>query len=141
MNKKGAIALEAILASGLTLVLLTILASLSIVFWQSWHETTQDNRQRQWAAMAFEYLDRDIAEASRVRTTTNEIQVKLPNDEFVYRLSGTDHSFYRGQGKIYYALALVESVNWWWEGELLWVQLNFPDESYRCCYYIPEDKR
>lgn len=141
MNKKGTIALEALIASGLILLLLTVLASLFIVFWQSWHETTQDNRQRQWAAMAFEYLDRDIRASQKV--SVNDSSIRVSNGPYEYRMSSKEDSFHRkyGLNNTYYALAVVDSAVWWWEGELLWVELNFPNESYRCCYYIPEEKR
>lgn len=141
MKRKGSIALEAVIASALTLVLLTALASLLIVFWQSWHQISQGNRQRQWAAMAFEYLDRDIREAEKVLTTARFIQITHPDGIFQYKVSSNSNSFHRAEGTIFYALALVDSANWWWEGELLWVELNFPTENYRSCYYIPEGKR
>lgn len=141
MSRRGAIALEAVIAAGLTLVLLTVLAALFSVFWQSWHETTQANRQRQWAAMAFEYLDRDIRDAQRVTAAGSSIDIALAQGNIEYKVSSDAVSFHRREGTTYYALALVESVNCWWEGELLWVQLNFPGESYCCCYYVPEDKR
>lgn len=140
MNKRGTIALEAAIASGLILVLLTVLAGIFTVFWQTWHETTQDNRQRQWAAMSFEYLERDIRASNKVSVTAASIQVS--NGPYEYRMSADNNSFHRRSGgTTYYALALVDSVDWWWEGELLWVELNFPNESYCCCYYIPEEKR
>lgn len=141
MNKQGAIALEAAIAAGLTLVLLTVLASLLSVFWQTWHETVQDNRQRQWAAMAFQYLDRDLESAQRALVSDEAIGITLAQGIVEYKVSKDTLSFHRRRGTTYDALALVDSVNWWWEGELLWVQLNFPGESYRCCYHVPQDKR
>lgn len=141
MNKKGTIALEAVIASGLALMLLIVFTSLLIVFWQTWQENTQANHERQWAAMAFEYLDRDIRAATKVSATASIILVNTPGANYEYKVSKDTVSFHRGLGTSYYALALVDSANWWWEGELLWIELHFPKESYRSCFYIPEDKR
>jgi len=140
MSKKGTVTLEAVIASGLTLLLLSVLASLLIVYWQTWHETTRSARERQWTAVAFEYLDRDIAKAERVMLTATEIRITLSEGDYVYKV-GLNKSFRRGQGRSYLAFSVVESARWWWEGELLWVELTYADASYRCCYYIPEDRR
>jgi len=140
MNGKGTVALEAVIASGLSLLLLMVLTSMLIVFWQTWHQNIQYLHQRQWTAMAFQYLDKDMKNAQGVVLTTNEIRVTLPDGTYVYRVS-VEKSFYRGLGSTFYALALVDSARWWWEGDLLWVELTYPNESYRSCYFIPEDKR
>lgn len=140
MNKKGTIALEAVIASGLALMLLIVFTSLLVVYWQIWQENTQANRERQWAAMAFEYLCLDIREAHKVSATASSIQVTTADGNFEYKVSKDNASFHRGRGSSYYALALVDSVNWWWEGDLLWLELNFPNETYRSCFYIPEEK-
>jgi len=140
MNKKGTAALEAIIASGQVLLLLTVLASLLIIFWHNWQDNTQYSRQRQWAAMAFDYLDRDIGNAQRVVVSSNEINLHIQDDRYNYRVS-PEKSFYRNLGTAYYPLAMVDAVDWWWEGDLLWIEIIYPDESYRSCYYIPQEKR
>src|SRR5690554_7857516 len=94
MNKKGTAALEAIIASGQVLLLLTVLASLLIIFWHNWQDNTQYSRQRQWAAMAFDYLDRDIGNAQRVVVSSNEINLHIQEDRYNYRVS-PEKSFYR----------------------------------------------
>lgn len=140
MNERGTVVLEALIASGLVLMLLMVLASLMILFWQYWHKDIQSTRERQWTTLAFEHLDRDIRGASRVMLTRNDMRITLADGIYIYRVS-TDNSFHRSLGNTHYALAIVDSVTWWWEGNLLWIELNYRGESYRCCYYIPPDKR
>jgi len=135
VNQRGTIALEAVIASAVTLMLLSVVASLLISLLQIWHQDTQASRQRQWAALAFEYLDRDLATAQEVSVDAYEISVTGPGGTYVYRVS-PDNSFYRGQEYQYYALALVTDVNWWWEEELLWIELDFGEQSYRRCYHL-----
>ena len=141
MNKKGTIALEAVIASGLALLLLSVIASQLLVFWQSWHQLTQDGRQRQWTVTAFEYLEKDIRQAQQIILTSNEIRLTLPEGNYVYRVNN-ENSFYRGQtspSTYYFSLAIVDSARWWREGELVWIELTYPNESYKSCFYISGD--
>lgn len=138
MKLRGTAALEAVLASGLTLVLLLVLTNQLMFLWSVWRQNTEYSRQRQWAAAAFDYLDRDMGDAVRVKLAKTELRVCLIEEDYVYRVT-SDKSFYRGTGSRFFPLAIVQSVQWWREGELVWVEINFEGESYRCCYLVPED--
>lgn len=139
MNRRGTAALEAVIASGLTLMLLLVTVSLFTAVHVQWKEISQAQLQRQWAALAFTYLDADMAEAQAVSITPLELRVTLPEGQWVYRVSA-ENSFYRGRGYDYYALAMVDSARWWREGDLLWVELSFPGGKYRCCWLAPGDR-
>lgn len=137
MKSRGTVALEAVIASGLTLVLLLVLTNQLMVFWQTWQRNTEDSRRRQWAAAAFDYLDRDMRDAVKVKLSRTELRIYLPEEDYVYRVTA-DKSFYRGTGSRFFPLAIVQSVQWWREEELVWVEITFDSESYRCCYHVPE---
>lgn len=137
MNKRGTAALEAIIASGAAMLLLIAVTGQLLIFWTVWQESNQLSRQRQWAAVAFDYLDRDMKDAQRVQLFPGELRVDLEGGSYVYRVTA-DKSFYRATGNRYFPLATVQSVGWWREGELVWVELVFPNECYSCCYFIPE---
>jgi len=138
MNKRGTIALEALIASAQILLLAAAVASLLGTFWQSWHGSNEASRQRQWSAAAFAYLDADLENAQRVMLSASEIRVIQATGVVVYRVTA-DKSFYRGLGNSFYPLAVVDSVRWWRDGKLLWIELYFSEESYRCCYCMPEE--
>lgn len=137
MNKKGMIALEALIASTQILLLAAVVTGLLVTFWQIWLDSNRASQQRQWSTVAFAYLDQDLKSAERVVVTRSAIRVILPGEEYTYTVT-LDKSFYRGKGQAYYALALVEDVRWWQEGSLLWVEIFYPQESYRCCYCLGE---
>lgn len=138
MNNRGTTALEALIASAQTLLLAAAVAGLLATFWQSWHGSNEASRQRQWSAAAFAYLDDDLENAQRVVLTDSEIRVTQATGVVVYRVTA-DKSFYRGVGNSFYPLAVVESVRWWRAGKMLWIELYFREESYCCCYCMPED--
>jgi hypothetical protein len=138
MNKRGTIALEALIASAQILLLAAAVASLLGTFWQSWHGSNEASRQRQWSVVAFAYLDADLENANSVVLTASEIRVSQAKGVIVYRVTA-DKSFYRGLGDSFYPLAIVDSVRWWRDGQLLWVELFFPEQTYRCCYCLPEN--
>lgn len=135
MNKKGVIALEALLASAQVLLLAATVAALLGAFWQSWHKGVIGGRQRQWSAMAFAYLERDLTKAERVVAMKAKLSIFTPEGEYIYLVT-EDKSFYRGLGSAYYPLAKVESVSWSYEGNVLKLELFFPDESYSCQFYL-----
>lgn len=135
MNKRGMVALEALIASAQVLLLAAAVSGLLVIFWQSWLESTQASRQRQWSTVAFAYLDADLRNAEKVTVTFSEIRVIQEGKEYVYRVTA-DKSFYRGEGSAFYPLAKVISVRWWQEGNLLWIEIYYPKESYRCCYCL-----
>lgn len=135
MNKRGMVALEALIASAQVLLLAAAVSGLLVIFWQSWLESTQASRQRQWSTVAFAYLDADLRNAEKISVTFSEIRVIQEGKEYVYRVTA-DKSFYRGEGSAFYPLAKVNSVRWWQEGNLLWIEINYPEESYRCCYCL-----
>lgn len=135
MNKRGMVALEALIASAQVLLLAAAVSGLLVIFWQSWLESTQASRQRQWSTVAFSYLDADLRNAEKVTVTFSEIRVIQEGKEYVYRVTA-DKSFYRGEGSAFYPLAKVNSVRWWQEGNLLWIEIYYPEESYRCCYCL-----
>lgn len=135
MNKRGMAALEALIASAQILLLAAAVTGLLVTFWQVWHESNQASRQRQWTTVAFAYLDADLRNAEKVIVTASNIRVVQADMENIYQVT-TDKSFYRGEGSAYYPLAIVDSVRWWQEGDLLWVEIIFPGESYRCCYCL-----
>lgn len=135
MNKRGMAALEALIASAQILLLAAAVSGLLVTFWQCWFESNEASRQRQWSTVAFAYLDADLKNAERVFVTASNIRVIQEDEEYIYQVT-TDKSFYRGQGSAYYSLAIVDSVRWWQEGKLLWIEIIFPGESYRCCYCL-----
>jgi len=135
MNKRGMVALEALIASAQVLLLAAAVSGLLVIFWQSWLESTLASRQRQWSTVAFAYLDADLRNAEKVTVTFSEIRVIQEGKEYVYRVTA-DKSFYRGEGSAFYPLAKVNSVRWWQEGNLLWIEIYYPEESYRCCYCL-----
>lgn len=137
MNKKGMMALEALIASAQILLLAAVVTGLLVTFWQIWLDSNRASQQRQWSTVAFAYLDQDLKSAERVVITSSAIRVFLPGEEYAYTVT-SDKSFYRGKGQAYYPLALVEDVRWWQEGSLLWVEIFYPQESYRCCYCLGE---
>ncbi|HBI55237.1 MAG TPA: hypothetical protein DDY38_00170 [Firmicutes bacterium] len=135
MNKRGMVALEALIASGQVLLLAAAVSGLLVIFWQSWLKSTQASLQRQWSTVAFAYLDADLRNAEKVTVTFSEIRVIQEGKEYVYQVTA-DKSFYRGEGSAFYPLAKVDSVRWWQEGNLLWIEIYYPAESYRCCYCL-----
>ncbi|HBS94056.1 MAG TPA: hypothetical protein DG577_03715 [Firmicutes bacterium] len=135
MNKRGMVALEALIASGQVLLLAAAVSGLLVIFWQSWLKSTQASLQRQWSTVAFAYLDADLRNAEKVTVTFSEIRVIQEGKEYVYQVTA-DKSFYRGEGSAFYPLAKVDSVRWWQEGNLLWIEIYYPEESYRCCYCL-----
>lgn len=135
MNKRGMIALEALVASAQILLLAAVVCGLLVTFWQTWLACNQASRQRQWSTVAFAYLDQDLRDADRVVVTSGEIRITQGSKEYLYRVT-EDNSFYRGLGSAFYPLGIVDSVSFLWERDLLWVELNYPKESYRCCYYL-----
>lgn len=139
MNRRGTTALEAVIASGLILMLLTAVVSQVLVFWQVWQQTTEFGRQRQWAAMTFEFLDKDMANSLQVVVDPSVLQITLPDGTAFYRVTAGD-SLYRVVDGVYSPLALVDTAVWWREGNLVWVELVFPGNTYRCCYFAAEDE-
>lgn len=135
MNRRGAIALEALIASGQILLLAATVTAMLSLFWQSWHGATEASHQRQWSTATFAYFEEDLAMADRVVVSPTLLKILTPEGDYVYCMTG-DKSFYRGQGSAFYPLAKVDSVNWQLEGDLLWLELIFPDESYGCYFYL-----
>jgi twitching motility protein PilT len=70
MNKRGMIALEALVASAQILLLAAVVCGLLVTFWQTWLACNQASRQRQWSTVAFAYLDQDLRDADRVVKST-----------------------------------------------------------------------
>lgn len=135
MSKGGMAALEALIAAAQVLVLAAVVCTLLVTFWQTWLEHTEASRQRQWSTVAFAYLDQDLRDADKVYVTATEVRIIQGNKECIYRVTA-DNSFYRGLGSAFYPLGIVESVSFQLQGDLLRVELNFPGESYRCCYCL-----
>lgn len=139
MNKRGVAALEALIAAAQILLLAATVTGLLLNFWRSWGESTSASRRRQWTTVAFAYLDEDIRAADRVIVTPSVLRICRGEEEITYQITG-DNSFYRGLGQAYYPMAKLNSVCWRLEGDLLWIELVYPGESYQCCYCL-EGKR
>lgn len=139
MKKEGMAALEALLAAAQVLILAAVVCALLVTFWQTWLEKNEASRQRQWVTVAFAYLDQDLRDADQVFVTASELRILQGNREYIYRVTA-ENSFYRGLGSAFYPLGIVESVSFRLEGDLLWVELNFSRESYRCCYFLEGNK-
>lgn len=135
MNKGGMAALEALIAAAQVLILAAVVCALLVTFWQTWLKYNEACRQRQWAAVAFAYLDQDLRDAEEVLVTASELRIVQENRECIYRVTA-EKSFYRGLGSAYYPLGIVESVSFRRKGDLLWAELYFPGECYRCCYFL-----
>lgn len=132
--RRGLTLAEVLVAGGLTLMLLTLAATQTVVFWQAWQDVNAGLHQRQWAVVAFEFLDRDMRQA--VAVTLGESLVISGNEGNVsYRVTA-EGSLYRRQGNTFYALAYeVCQARWWVQDRLLWVELEFYDQSKYCTGY------
>lgn len=139
--KRGMLLAEVLVAGGLSLALLTLTATQLLVFWQTWQGVNTTLHQRQWAVVAFEYLERDQLQAGEI-ICGEKLLISGEAGTVSYNVTA-EGSFYRRSGETYFPLAYdLRSASWRQEGPVLWLALEFSDgDSYRTCFRLPEGQQ
>ncbi|MTI94937.1 MAG: hypothetical protein FH749_05525 [Firmicutes bacterium] len=137
---KGYILLETLVATALSLLILTVAATQLYVFWQMWHTTNDQARQRHWAAQAYDSLATDAMNAKSVSILSDRAIFYLDSGLATYRLTPAG-SFYRNWQNRDAAFAdKVQAVDWQLDDDVLWMTLIYKDgQTYRSCFQMSNE--